>query len=257
MKSGILQTPINGKSRNSGIKLEFTPLVPSPILSKPAPISLLTRTDGYALNRTQSTGGIATKVSLELKKKYLLGDTGIAGNIQKSGSVSALDSKFKSFNTNITDCQKLLKPSLDITPTPQPAYIKSPLSPVVSQSLALSDQSSKSHDAVSPNVQSVRQKEVTPIIDLTTSPNQNNTQECNEQPTSQPQDRDTFKHELEGRPRSPVKEIPIVVPTIDWSQVPKHKGKHFHLHLLFENQCLRQYIFHDFIPSIVLSIFQY
>ncbi|ENN73271.1 hypothetical protein YQE_10114, partial [Dendroctonus ponderosae] len=57
-----------------------------------------------------NTGGIAAKVSLELKKKYLLGESG-ANSIQKSGSASTLDTKFKSFQTTISDCQKLLKPA--------------------------------------------------------------------------------------------------------------------------------------------------
>lgn len=65
---------------------------------------------GYALNRTQSTGGIAAKVSLELKKKYLLGGetNNSSSNIQKSDSVSTLDTKLRSFHTNISDCQRML-----------------------------------------------------------------------------------------------------------------------------------------------------
>lgn len=94
------------------------PLVPSTPIVRTAP-SLLPRTEGYALNRTQSTGGIAAKVSLELKKKYLLGESSVGGSIQKSGSASTLDSKFKSFRTNISDCQKLLKPAPEISASMQ------------------------------------------------------------------------------------------------------------------------------------------
>lgn len=64
----------------------------------------------YLLSKTASTEGIASKKSLELKKRYLLGETGMSG-VFKSDSASALDNKFKSFHSNITECQKLLQPS--------------------------------------------------------------------------------------------------------------------------------------------------
>ncbi|XP_060520995.1 F-actin-monooxygenase Mical isoform X2 [Cylas formicarius] len=113
--SGYLQRPTKEKSKPN-IELKLTPLVPSTsVFKKPA---LLPRTEGYALNRTQSTGGIAAKVSLELKKKYLLGENG-AGSIQKSGSASTLDTKFKSFQTTISDCQKLLKPATEVSASMQ------------------------------------------------------------------------------------------------------------------------------------------
>lgn len=60
------------------------------------------------LNKTSSTEGIASKKSLELKKRYLLGETGLPGGIIKSDSTSVLDSKFKNFHSNISQCQKLL-----------------------------------------------------------------------------------------------------------------------------------------------------
>ncbi|KAK4877333.1 hypothetical protein RN001_009839 [Aquatica leii] len=196
VKSGVLQSPNNGKIQKTGIQLEFTPLVPSPVLPKSAP-SLLGRTDGYALNRTQSTGGIATKVSLELKKKYLLGDSAIHGSIQKSGSVSTLDSKFKSFHTNISDCQKLLKPaevnsSLQNI-TNRVVEPKSPLSPIKSVS---------NSDIVRSNETATPQHEENAVIDETALPSNEETS--------------VFQHELEGRPRSPVQEIPVIVPQIDW-----------------------------------------
>ncbi|KAF5303714.1 hypothetical protein FQR65_LT00858 [Abscondita terminalis] len=178
VKSGILQTPNNGKIQKTGIQLEFTPLVPSPVLPKAAP-SLLGRTDGYALNRTQSTGGIATKVSLELKKKYLLGDSELPGSIQKSGSVSTLDSKFKSFHTNISDCQKLLKPASEANTSLQNITnrVIEPKSPF--------------------GRENTEQKTISPDV--------------------------AFQHELEGRPRSPAQEIPVIVPKIDWKQTNDEK----------------------------------
>ncbi|XP_050523688.1 F-actin-monooxygenase Mical isoform X2 [Daktulosphaira vitifoliae] len=71
---------------------------------------------GYELNRTQSTEGIATKRSLELKKLYLLAgnDNGLA--VKKSGSSATLDTKFKSFVDQISEYQKKLNPA----PTPSP-----------------------------------------------------------------------------------------------------------------------------------------
>ncbi|XP_031626957.1 F-actin-monooxygenase Mical isoform X3 [Contarinia nasturtii] len=65
------------------------------------------RVGDYLLKQTASTEGIASKKSLELKKRYLLGDTGSSG-IMKSDSMSMLDSKFKNFRSTISDCQKLL-----------------------------------------------------------------------------------------------------------------------------------------------------
>lgn len=73
----------------------------------------------YLINRTQSTEGIASKISLELKKKYLLGSTGPAGNVRKSGSTSTLDTKFKSLIDQISENQKMLNPAPEPSPTMQ------------------------------------------------------------------------------------------------------------------------------------------
>ncbi|KAF5302677.1 hypothetical protein FQA39_LY10173 [Lamprigera yunnana] len=206
VKSGILQTPNNGRVQKKGIQLEFTPLVPSPILPKSAP-SLLGRTDGYALNRTQSTGGIATKVSLELKKKYLLGDSQVPGSIQKSGSVSTLDSKFKSFHTNISDCQKLLKASPEVSTSLQTIAskgneLRSPLSPI----------------------KSVSNSDISKPSDIITSQIDSNNKLINaKQFENNLPNEEVFQHELEGRPRSPVQEIPVIVPQIDWNQGKNEK----------------------------------
>lgn len=76
------------------------------------------RIGDYNLKQTASTEGIASKKSLELKKRYLLGETATSG-IMKSDSTSVLDSKFKNFRTTISDCQKLLNPAPDISPAMQ------------------------------------------------------------------------------------------------------------------------------------------
>nr|XP_023016590.1 F-actin-monooxygenase Mical isoform X2 [Leptinotarsa decemlineata] len=190
--TGFLQRPSNGKSRKPNIELKLKPLVPhTPItttVKKPAPV-LLSRTEGYALNRTQSTGGIAAKVSLELKKKYLLGEQA-AGSIQKSGSASTLDTKFKSFHTNISDCQKLLKPATEISASMQTFcnILNERKSPV------LSPQSSAVKLPEAP-------KEEVPPVEAKSA-----------------EDTEEFVNVSLGRPRSPVHETSIIVPQIDWSK---------------------------------------
>lgn len=72
------------------------------------------RPGDYLLNKTASTEGIASKKSLELKKRYLLGES-IPGGIMKSDSTSVLDSKFKNFHSNISECQKMLNPTTDFS----------------------------------------------------------------------------------------------------------------------------------------------
>ncbi|KAG5890932.1 hypothetical protein JTB14_019873 [Gonioctena quinquepunctata] len=193
--TGYLQRPSNGKANKPNIELKLKPLVsPAPMVKKPAPVSL-SRTEGYALNRTQSTGGIAAKVSLELKKKYLLGEQ-VGGNIQKSGSASTLETKFKSFHTNISDCQKMLKPAPEISAGMQTFcnILNERKSPV------LSPQSSMTFDR--------KLVEETPK-----SPEQ-------EVPTADAgfDEVPEFVNESLGRPRSPVHETSIIVPKIDWNK---------------------------------------
>lgn len=83
------------------------------------------RPGDYLLNKTSSTEGIASKKSLELKKRYLLGETtGFSTTgIMKSDSTSVLDSKFKNFHSNIAQAQKLLNPSTDN----MPSFLKNPI----------------------------------------------------------------------------------------------------------------------------------
>ncbi|KAG8278732.1 hypothetical protein J6590_014286 [Homalodisca vitripennis] len=126
-KVQVLTKPINGKLPESktDVQLEFSPLVPDrPSLnninnnSGPSPLVNPRRGD-YLLNRTHSTEGIASKISLELKKRYLLGPSGLSGSVKKSGSASTLDSRFKSFVDQISEHQKLLNPAPEPSPTMQ------------------------------------------------------------------------------------------------------------------------------------------
>lgn len=98
---------------------QFKPLVqvdPSLLNTNRAPLQN-PRPGDYLLNKTASTEGIASKKSLELKKRYLLGEQANGNKIQKSGSTSVLDSRIRSFQSNISECQKLLNPSSDISPS--------------------------------------------------------------------------------------------------------------------------------------------
>lgn len=103
------------------IHLEFKPLVqvdPSVLSSNRMPLQN-PRVGDYLLKQTASTEGIASKKSLELKKRYLLGENALATGIMKSDSTSVLDSKFKNFHSNISGCQKMLNPAPDISPAMQ------------------------------------------------------------------------------------------------------------------------------------------
>ncbi|XP_049819876.1 F-actin-monooxygenase Mical isoform X3 [Aethina tumida] len=203
--TGYLQQPVNGNKHKQDIELKLSPLVPSaPIVKKPAPV-LQPRPDGYALNRTQSTGGIAAKKSLELKKKYLLGESGAPGGIQKSGSASTLDTKFKSFQTDISDCQKLLRPAAEISASMK--VFCSKLDELSSSKL--SPGSSPQLIAKELNTQEKKQEEPVAIKPL---PPPDVTKDTEKAEPYQ------FQNELEGRPRSPVHETSIIVPQIDWSK---------------------------------------
>uniref|UniRef100_A0A1A9VGD2 F-actin monooxygenase n=1 Tax=Glossina austeni TaxID=7395 RepID=A0A1A9VGD2_GLOAU len=99
---------------------QFKPLVqvdPSLLITTTKRTALQNPRPGdYLLNKTASTEGIASKKSLELKKRYLLGEPSNGNKIQKSGSTSVLDSRIRSFQSNISECQKLLNPGSDISP---------------------------------------------------------------------------------------------------------------------------------------------
>ncbi|KYN10457.1 Protein MICAL-3, partial [Trachymyrmex cornetzi] len=107
------------------------------------------RKGDYLLNRTHSTGGIASRLSLELKKRYLLGGSALGGSIIKSGSTSNVDTKLRNFTDAISQHQKLLNPAPEPSPTMQ-AFLQgtsklrinnaplSPLSPTILFSRQLS-----------------------------------------------------------------------------------------------------------------------
>lgn len=108
------------------IHLEFKPLVqvdPSVLSTNRVPVKN-PRPGDYMLSKTASTEGIASKKSLELKKRYLLGEATIPGGLMKSDSTSVLDSKFRNFHSNISECQKLLNAA---APTKIPVLQQSPL----------------------------------------------------------------------------------------------------------------------------------
>ncbi|XP_070162658.1 uncharacterized protein Mical isoform X4 [Polyergus mexicanus] len=100
------------------------------------------RKGDYLLNRTHSTGGIASRLSLELKKRYLLGGSVLSGSVVKSGSTSNVDTKLRNFTDAISQHQKLLNPAPEPSPTMQ-AFLQgtnklrtnnaplSPLSPTI------------------------------------------------------------------------------------------------------------------------------
>lgn len=77
------------------------------------------RKGDYLLNRTHSTGGIASRLSLELKKRYLLGGSALGSSVIKSGSASNVDTKLRNFTDAISQHQKLLNPAPEPSPTMQ------------------------------------------------------------------------------------------------------------------------------------------
>ncbi|XP_032669621.1 F-actin-monooxygenase Mical isoform X2 [Odontomachus brunneus] len=117
--------------------------------SSPVPL-FNPRKGDYLLNRTHSTEGIASRLSLELKKRYLLGGTGLGGSVVKSGSTSNVDTKLRNFTDAISQHQKLLNPAPEPSPTMQ-AFLQgtsklrtndaplSPLSPTILFSRQLSN----------------------------------------------------------------------------------------------------------------------
>ena len=107
------------KTTNPDVHLKFKPLVEvDPTIVKREPLKN-PMPGNYCISKTASTEGIASKKSLELKKRYLLGEAGSGNSVLKSDSASALDTKFKSFHTNISECQKLLNPAAEISPSMQ------------------------------------------------------------------------------------------------------------------------------------------
>lgn len=192
----IVSRQLNGKyetnrTPNNDLKLELNRIEPKPtvnnILNNNRPKPLLNPNRGdYLLNRTQSTEGIASKISLELKKKYLLGPQGLSGNVKKSGSTSTLDTKFKSLIDQISEQQKLLHPAPVPSPTMQ-AFL-----------------------------QGADKLKMSPIqlLDKKTLPTEGFKHVCalKEKEEVKEDKKDKEKEEEEVRPRSPVHETSIVVP---------------------------------------------
>lgn len=106
--------------REKDVHLNFKPLVEvDPTIVKREPLKN-PLPGNYLLSKTASTEGIASKKSLELKKRYLLGgESGLTNPVLKSDSASALDTKMKSFHSTISECQKLLNPAPEISPSMQ------------------------------------------------------------------------------------------------------------------------------------------
>ncbi|XP_022161142.1 F-actin-methionine sulfoxide oxidase Mical isoform X2 [Myzus persicae] len=160
---------------------------------------------GYELNRTQSTEGIATKRSLELKKLYLLAGNGNGLAVKKSGSSVTLDTKFKSFVDQISECQKKLNPAPVPSPTMQ-ALLQN-VSPVVNKNEKKSKELSETNEFKH--------------VCLKHSEKNNDSNEKNETNhnvieiiNTQYQEQDN-----ESRPRSPAHETSIIVPEFHRSQI--------------------------------------
>jgi len=157
---------------------------------------------GYELNRTQSTEGIATKRSLELKKLYLLAgnDNGIA--VKKSGSSATLDTKFKSFVDQISEHQKKLNPAPVPSPTMQ-AFLQN-TSPIVNKnekkSKELSEMNAFEH------------------VCLKYTEKTNNCLKDNETNHKIANEINNQENDNELRPRSPAHETSIIVPEFHHSQ---------------------------------------
>lgn len=96
----------------------MTALTQNAKLISPTPL-INPRKGDYLLNRTHSTEGIASKLSLELKKRYLLGGTGLGGSVMKSGSTSNVDTRLRNLSDAISQHQKLLNPAHEPSPTMQ------------------------------------------------------------------------------------------------------------------------------------------
>lgn len=92
------------------------------------------RKGDYLLNRTHSTEGIASRLSLELKKRYLLGGSALNGSVIKSGSTSNVDTQLRDFTNAISQHQKLLNPAPEPSPTMQ-AFLQGTIISFIIQSV--------------------------------------------------------------------------------------------------------------------------
>ncbi|XP_059469420.1 F-actin-monooxygenase Mical isoform X2 [Neocloeon triangulifer] len=119
----------NAKNNNKpgGLPHEMTQAA---LKHRPTNLELQAR-EKIPLQPVKSTEGIASKTSLELKKRYLLGGDGSAfgKQVQKSDSASALDSRFRSLVSQISEQQKLLQPAAHPSPAMQSLMDNKSLSP--------------------------------------------------------------------------------------------------------------------------------
>ncbi|XP_076248598.1 molecule interacting with CasL isoform X2 [Calliopsis andreniformis] len=109
-KTDHTNNPHTGKESNSNLQGSNN-IIRIPLINP--------RKGDYLLNRTHSTEGIASKLSLELKKKYLLGGTAFGGSVMKSGSASNVDTQLRNLTDAISQHQKLLNPAPEPSPTMQ------------------------------------------------------------------------------------------------------------------------------------------
>lgn len=241
-KVQLFDRPLNGKVPvpQKDVKLEFTPLVPDkPSLNLilknnnngPTPL-INPRPGDYLLNRTHSTEGIASKISLELKKRYLLGPSGLAGNVRKSGSASTLDTRFKSVVDQISEHQKLLNPAPEPSPTMQAILQgadKLRSSPTILPSPILLDRKQKEVPGIAEfgHICNLKNKEtIDPKDNPITLDNKSNNsvdkvedvnKSVNNQESKENIDNQTGEND-DCRPRSPVHETSIIVPEFPRSE---------------------------------------
>lgn len=207
-KRATLETPqrvqLNGKTSVEPQQVPLKPLVSSDFKVPLRPLPLINPNKGeYNLNKTQSTEGIASKLSLELKKKYLFGAQDAGSNVRKSGSTSILDTKFKSFVNQISEAQKLLNPAPEPSVTMQAILqgadkIKTPLIPPLPLIPAPALRKELSNVEAFPHVCPLG-KQPEPEV----------------KPAPPPPEPEPVEVGDEARPRSPVHETSIIVPDVD------------------------------------------
>ncbi|XP_063986315.1 F-actin-monooxygenase Mical isoform X3 [Diachasmimorpha longicaudata] len=242
-------SPINKTNMENLSKTVIRPttLSPMPLINP--------RKGDYLLNRTHSTEGIASKLSLELKKKYLLGGSVLGGSVMKSGSTSNVDTKLRNFTDSISQHQKLLNPAPVPSPTMQ-AFLQGtnklhstsniPLSPISTKPKQLISSVEKPKDPELPPTPLPDLLKETNIMKSKTDPNilrtrilsysKNPEGKIDEAKIEDEKDKILEKilddlqspevNEENGdcRPRSPLHETSIVVPQVDWSKTAKDKN---------------------------------
>ncbi|XP_065351605.1 F-actin-monooxygenase Mical isoform X2 [Cloeon dipterum] len=119
----------NAKNNNRAAAAAPMELTQAALRHRPTQLELQAKEKMVPLQQVKSTEGIASKTSLELKKKYLLGGEAAAGafgrQVLKSDSASALDSRFRSFVSQISEQQKLLQPAAQPSPAMQSLLLDS------------------------------------------------------------------------------------------------------------------------------------